>query len=307
MNRGRGQAADGKPSGQRRRRTPPAGRDLPGQRPDMLARIVESKRQQLRRQKSALPEAELKARLDDAPPPRPFAAALRAAAAAGKPAVIAELKRASPSKGVLRRDYRPRELAAAYRQGGASCLSVLTDREFFRGEMAHLEEARAAARLPVLRKDFIVDPYQLYESRAGGADCVLLIAAALDDARMLELKDLALELRMDVLIEIHDRRELTRALLLQTEMLGINNRDLRSFATDIRTTLELLVDVPPDRLVVTESGIRDHEQISRLRAAGVSAFLVGETLVKDADPGARLRSLFFADADGARARPEARR
>jgi len=303
MNRGRVQAADGSPGGKRRRRTPAAGKDLPGQRPDLLARIVAGKRQQLRQQKSALPEAELKARLDDAPPPRPFAAALRAAAA-GKPAVIAELKRASPSKGVLCRDYRPRELAAAYRRGGASCLSVLTDREFFQGEMAHLQEARAAAPLPVLRKDFIVDPYQLYESRVGGADCILLIAAALDDARMLELKDLALELRMDVLIEIHDRRELTRALLLQTELLGINNRDLRSFATDIRTTLELLVDVPPDRLVVTESGIRDHEQVSRLRAAGVSAFLVGEALVKDEDPGARLRALFFADAEGARARPE---
>lgn len=224
---------------------------------------------------------------------RGFAAALRARVAAGQPAVIAEIKKASPSKGVLREDFHPADIARRYERGGAACLSVLTDRDFFQGCDAYLQEARAACRLPVIRKDFILDPYQVLEARLLGADCILLIAACLDDTRMAELNAQALELGMDVLIEVHDRAELERALPLPGQLIGINNRDLRSFRVSLDTTLGLLDAIPPDRLLVTESGILTRDDVALMRAHGVHAFLVGEAFMRAADPGAALGQLFF--------------
>ena len=224
---------------------------------------------------------------------RGFAAALRARVAAGQPAVIAEIKKASPSKGVLREDFHPADIARRYERGGAACLSVLTDRDFFQGCDAYLQEARAACRLPVIRKDFILDPYQVLEARLLGADCILLIAACLDDTRMAELNAQALELGMDVLIEVHDRAELERALPLPGQLIGINNRDLRSFRVSLDTTLGLLDAIPPDRLLVTESGILTRDDVALMRAHGVHAFLVGEAFMRAADPGAALEQLFF--------------
>ncbi len=224
---------------------------------------------------------------------RGFAAALRARVAAGQPAVIAEIKKASPSKGVLREDFHPADIARRYERGGAACLSVLTDRDFFQGCDEYLQEARAACRLPVIRKDFILDPYQVLEARLLGADCILLIAACLDDTRMAELNAQALELGMDVLIEVHDRAELERALPLPGQLIGINNRDLRSFRVSLDTTLGLLDAIPPDRLLVTESGILAAADVALMHAHGVHAFLVGEAFMRAADPGAALGQLFF--------------
>jgi indole-3-glycerol phosphate synthase len=223
---------------------------------------------------------------------RDFEGALRAKIAAGKPAVIAEVKKASPSKGVLRADFIPADIAQSYAEHGAACLSVLTDRQFFQGEPDFLKQARASCDLPVLRKDFMVDAYQVYEARSMGADCILLIAACLSDAQMAELEGVARSLDMAVLVEVHDAEELQRALKLQTKLVGINNRNLRTFEVSLDTTLGMLQDVPADRLLVTESGILKREDVQRMRAAGVHAFLVGEAFMRAEDPGVALAELF---------------
>jgi indole-3-glycerol phosphate synthase len=223
---------------------------------------------------------------------RDFEGALRARIAAGKAAVIAEIKKASPSKGVLREDFIPADIAQSYAEKGAACLSVLTDRQFFQGSTDALKQARASCDLPVLRKDFMVDPYQVYDARAMGADCILLIAACLSDAQMAELEGIARMLDMAVLVEVHDAAELQRALRLKTKLVGINNRNLRSFEVSLDTTLDMLKDVPPDRLLVTESGIQRREDVQKMRGAGVNAFLVGEAFMRADDPGAALAELF---------------
>jgi indole-3-glycerol phosphate synthase len=223
---------------------------------------------------------------------RGFAAALQARVAAGRPAVIAEVKKASPSKGVLREHFVPADIARSYEAGGAACLSVLTDVQFFQGSTAYLQQARAACSLPVLRKDFIIDPYQVVEARAMGADCILLIAACLDDAHMAELEACALGLGLDVLVEVHDAAELERALRLKTPLVGVNNRNLRNFEVSLDTTLELRDRVPAGRLLVTESGILGREDVRRMRAAGVHAFLVGEAFMRAPEPGVALQGLF---------------
>jgi indole-3-glycerol phosphate synthase len=223
---------------------------------------------------------------------RPFAALLQQRAAAGRPAVIAEVKKASPSKGVLREHFVPAEIAASYERGGAACLSVLTDERFFQGSAAFLQQARAACTLPVLRKDFTVDAYQLFEARAIGADAVLLIAAILDDAQLADLEATALALGLSVLVEVHDAAELERALRLATPLVGINNRDLRSFDVSLSTTLDLLPRIPPGRLPVTESGILAPADVRLMRDAGVHAFLVGEAFMRAPDPGQALAALF---------------
>ncbi len=259
---------------------------------DLLARILARKREEVRERRARIALAELRARAAAAPPCRGFAAALRAQLTAGRPAVIAEVKKASPSRGVIRADFRPAEIAASYAAAGAACLSVLTDVDFFQGSDAHLQQARAACALPVLRKDFLIDAWQIHEARALGADCVLLIVAALDDAALREFAALARELGMDVLVEAHDADELERALALPEAIVGINNRDLRTFATSLDTTLALRARVPADRLLVTESGIHTPADVARMRAAGVHAFLVGEAFMRADDPGAALRRLF---------------
>jgi indole-3-glycerol phosphate synthase len=223
---------------------------------------------------------------------RDFEGALRAKIAQGQAAVIAEVKKASPSKGVLREDFIPADIAQSYAENGAACLSVLTDRQFFQGEPDYLKQARASCDLPVLRKDFMVDAYQVYEARSMGADCILLIAACLDDAQMAELEAIARSLDMAVLVEVHDPGELQRALKLKTPLLGINNRNLRTFEVSLDTTLGMLKDIPAGKLVVTESGIGTREDVQKMRAAGVHAFLVGEAFMRANDPGAALAQLF---------------
>jgi indole-3-glycerol phosphate synthase len=223
---------------------------------------------------------------------RDFVGALRAKISAGKPAVIAEVKKASPSKGVLRADFIPADIAQSYAEHGAACLSVLTDVQFFQGEIDFLKQARASCQLPVLRKDFMVDPYQIYESRAMGADAILLIAACLDDAQMKDFEAIALSLDMAVLVEVHDQPELERALKLKTPLLGINNRNLQTFEVSLDTTLSLKSLVPADRLLVTESGIHTRDDVLRMGAAGVNAFLVGEAFMRAPEPGEALAALF---------------
>ena len=265
--------------------------------PDILARIVVTKHEEVAAARAAKPlaavRAEAEARAADL---RGFEAALRAKVAAGRPAVIAEIKKASPSKGVIRADFRPAEIAASYARHGAACLSVLTDLQYFQGCTEYLQQARAACPLPVLRKDFMVDEYQVLEARAMGADCILLIAACLDDVQMADLEAVALAHGMSVLVEVHDRAELHRALKLKTPLLGINNRDLRSFSVTLDTTLGLLDEVPADRLLVTESGILAADDVARMRAADVHAFLVGEAFMRADDPGAALAALFAVAA-----------
>jgi indole-3-glycerol phosphate synthase len=250
----------------------------------ILERILAVKRAEIAQAKKRVPQV----RLEGAPPVRDFVGALRAR----RPAVIAEVKRASPSKGVLREDFDPAAIARSYENGGAACMSVLTDRDFFQGAPEHLAAARGACRLPVLRKDFVIDPYQVAESRALGADCLLLIVACLADGEMRELERVAHELGMAVLVEVHDADELERALVLKTPLIGINNRNLRTFETRLETTLDLLPRVPRDRLVVTESGILSSRDVERLRGGGVQAFLVGEAFMRAPDPGAALAELF---------------
>ncbi|HJV82435.1 indole-3-glycerol phosphate synthase TrpC [Noviherbaspirillum sp.] len=223
---------------------------------------------------------------------RGFEASLRSKISAGHAGVIAEVKKASPSKGVLRADFRPADIAETYAKHGAACLSVLTDKQFFQGSSGYLKQARAACSIPVLRKDFMVDPYQVYEARSWGADCILLIVAALDHGLMAELETCAHELGMGVLVEVHDADELTAALKLKTPMLGINNRNLRTFETSLQTTIDLLPRIPPEKLVVTESGILKPDDVKRMRDADVHAFLVGEAFMRAPDPGAELARLF---------------
>jgi indole-3-glycerol phosphate synthase len=261
--------------------------------PDILKKICHRKVEEVAARAERLPLKELNARFPDAPPVRGFADALAARIAAGEPAVIAEIKRASPSRGVLRADFDPAQIAASYARGGAACLSVLTDQDFFQGCDAYLQEARAACDLPTIRKDFIIDPYQVVEARAIGADAVLLIAACLDDRRLADLSALAQGLGMDVLVEVHDAAELERALAVPGRLVGINNRNLRTFEVSLETTLGLLGAVPPDRLLVTESGILGAGAVSLMRAQGVNAFLVGEAFMRAADPGAELKRMFF--------------
>jgi indole-3-glycerol phosphate synthase len=258
---------------------------------DVLQRILETKRAEIRAAKAAVAPAELERRARAAPPARDFVGALRARVDAGRPAVIAESKRASPSKGQLRDPYDPAAIARSYERGGAACLSLLTDREYFQGAPEHLQAARAACALPVLRKDFMIDAYQVYEARAWGADCILLIAAAIDLPRMRELEEVANELGLAVLVEVHDATELDRALLLRTPLVGINNRDLRTFETRLETTLTLRARVPTNRVVVSESGIATLEDVRTLWQGGVRAMLVGEAFMRASDPGTALADL----------------
>jgi indole-3-glycerol phosphate synthase len=261
---------------------------------DILQRILAAKREEVAEAVARVDRAAMRAAAEAAAPVRDFVAALRAKIAAGTPAIIAEVKKASPSKGVLRADFDPAAIARAYAANGAACLSVLTDRQFFQGAPEHLVAARAACTLPALRKDFVVDPYQVYEARTMGADCILLIVAALELGQMRELEAAAEGLGLGVLVEVHDAAELDLAFELRTPLLGINNRDLRTFETRLETTLDLLPRIPPDRLLVTESGILARADVARMRASGVHAFLVGEAFVRAPDPGAALAELFGA-------------
>ena len=265
---------------------------------DILDKIVAVKRDEIAFAIRRKPLAAMRADAETRVLTRDFIGAMRAKIAAGQSAVIAEIKKASPSKGVLRDEFIPADIAQAYAEGdgktSAACLSVLTDRDFFQGEPDFLKQARASCELPVLRKDFMVDPYQIYESRVMGADCILLIAACLDDARMAELEAIARSLDMAVLVEVHDGAELQRALKLKTPLIGINNRNLRSFEVSLDTTLALRKDVPADRVLVTESGIRTPADVKTMRDAGVNAFLVGEAFMRADDPGLALAELFGA-------------
>ena len=263
---------------------------------DILNRIVAVKREELAAAQKRVPWAAMRADAHSRVLTRDFEAALRAKIAAGQSAVIAEIKKASPSKGVLREEFIPADIAQSYAQGdgktSAACLSVLTDRQFFQGQPDHLKQARASCGLPVLRKDFMIDPYQVYESRAMGADCILLIVACLDDARLVELEGVARSLDMAVLVEVHDQPELERALKLKTALVGINNRNLRSFEVSLDTTLGLRKNVPADRIPITESGILAQADVKRMRDAGVNGFLVGEAFMRADDPGLALAALF---------------
>ena len=259
---------------------------------DILKRILDVKAGELARARAEISEPALRALASVAPAPRDFVGALRARIDAGDAAVIAEIKKASPSRGVLRADFRPAEIAASYQRGGAACLSVLTDREFFQGAPDYLREARAACELPVLRKDFLIDPYQVIEARAMGADAILLIVAALSLEQMREMEALALELDMAVLVESHDAGELELALQLTTPLIGINNRNLRSFEVSLDTTIDQLESIPAGRTVITESGILTRSDVARMRSHGVDAFLVGEAFMRADDPGGELRALF---------------
>ncbi len=263
---------------------------------DILDQIVAVKREEVAAAVKRKPLPAMRADAESRVLTRDFVGALRRKIAAGQSAVIAEIKKASPSKGVLREEFIPADIAQSYADGdgktSAACLSVLTDRQFFQGEPDFLKQARASCDLPVLRKDFMVDPYQVYESRVMGADCILLIAACLDDTRMAELEAIARSLDMAVLVEVHDAAELQRALKLKTALVGVNNRNLRSFEVSLATTLALRKDVPADRLLVTESGIRTPEDVKTMRDAGVNAFLVGEAFMRAADPGRALAELF---------------
>jgi indole-3-glycerol phosphate synthase len=260
---------------------------------DILDRILAVKAEEIAKGKKTLGAAAARRQAEAAGKPRDFIGALRAKIAAGRPAVIAEIKKASPSKGVLRERFDPAAIARSYAQHGAACLSVLTDERFFQGRAEDLSVARAACGLPALRKDFVIDPYQVYESRAMGADCILLIVAALELPQMRELEALAASLGMAVLAEVHDRTELERSLALVTPLIGINNRDLRSFETKIETTLGLTPLVPAARIVVSESGILSAEHVAQLRQGGVQAFLVGEAFMRAADPGSELARIFL--------------
>jgi indole-3-glycerol phosphate synthase len=259
---------------------------------DILQKILARKAEEIAERAARTSLDELAARCADAPVTRGFADAIEARIARGDAAVIAEVKKASPSRGVIRADFDPAPIARSYEAGGAACLSVLTDVDFFQGVDAYLQQARAACALPVLRKDFTIDPYQVYEARALGADCILLIVAALDDAALLELSLLAADLDLDVLVEVHDGEELERALDVPSRLIGINNRNLRNFDVSLGTTLALRNRVPADRILVTESGIATRADVAKMRDAGVHAFLVGETFMRAADPGAALRELF---------------
>ena len=259
---------------------------------DILKKIVAVKHEEIAAARKRRPLDAVRFDAESRVLTRDFEGALRAKIAAGRPAVIAEVKKASPSKGVLREEFIPADIAQSYAEHGAACLSVLTDQQFFQGSVDYLKQARASCDLPVLRKDFMVDAYQVYESRAMGADAILLIAAVLDDAQMADLEAVARGLDMAVLVEVHDGEELQRALKLRTPLVGINNRNLRTFEVTLDTTLGLLADVPKDRLLVTESGILAQDDVQKMREAGVHAFLVGEAFMRAKDPGVALAALF---------------
>jgi indole-3-glycerol phosphate synthase len=259
---------------------------------DILEKILVRKREEVAARQGATAMGDLYARAAEQSPPRGFVDALKKSIAFGRAGVIAEIKKASPSKGLIRPDFDPVDIARSYEAGGASCLSVLTDHDFFQGHEDDLMAARAACALPVIRKDFMIDPWQVVEARAIGADCILLIVAALDSIQMAELASAAADLAMDVLIEVHDRAELDTALGLKPALIGINNRDLRTFDTSLETTLTLSTAVPRGTLLVTESGIHTREDVARMRAADINAFLVGEAFMRQTDPGAHLATLF---------------
>ncbi|NOX75213.1 MAG: indole-3-glycerol phosphate synthase TrpC [Gammaproteobacteria bacterium] len=260
--------------------------------PDILKKIIARKQEEINERSAKTDLHTMLDRALTADACRGFVNAIRRKIAAGDAAVIAEIKKASPSKGVIRADFRPAELAASYEKGGATCLSVLTDADFFQGSELYLQQARTACTLPVIRKDFIVDPYQVLEARAIGADCILLIVAALDDTQLRELNGLARELGMDVLVEVHNAEELARTLPLDLPLIGINNRNLHTFDVTLQTTLDLLGDIPDDRIVVTESAILCRDDVTLMRNHQVNAFLVGEVFMRAEDPGGQLAELF---------------
>lgn len=264
--------------------------------PSVLARILDTKAEEIARGKAFVSHDELCAKAADLPPARGFVAALECAVENG-PGIIAEVKKASPSAGVIRPDFRPADIASSYERGGATCLSVLTDEEYFQGHRGYLAEARDACSLPALRKDFIVDPWQIEESRCLGADCILLIVAALSQGQLEDLHGRAVDAGMDVLTEVHDEVELERALRLDATLLGVNNRNLHTFETSLDTSVRLKALLPPERLLVTESGIKTIDDVARMRSEGIHAFLVGEAFMREADPGEALHRLFFAGAE----------
>jgi indole-3-glycerol phosphate synthase len=261
---------------------------------DILKQILKVKAEEVATGSAAKSLRQMRAEVEAAPPVRDFLGALKASRDTGRAAVIAEIKKASPSQGVIREAFDPAAIAKSYEKAGASCLSILTDRQFFHGEARYLQQGRDACALPVLRKDFMVDPWQIYESRLMGADCILLIVRALGDAQMAELAGTASDLGMDALLEVHDGEELERALALKPPFIGINNRDLKSFRTDMGITLGLLPQIPADCLVVTESGIKSREDVQHMRSHGVHGFLVGEAFMRAEDPGSKLAELFAA-------------
>lgn len=260
--------------------------------PDILKKILQRKQQEIAERSKRLPINLLQQLAENAEPVRGFVEAIERKLAAGQSAVIAEVKKASPSKGVLREDFRPAEIALSYENGGAACLSVLTDKDFFQGHEDYLKQARTACQLPVIRKDFIIDAYQVFEARAIGADCILLIVAALDDDQLEQLSQLAIQLDMDVLVEVHNEEELHRALVLNLPLIGINNRDLHTFETSLETTIKLLNFIPDETIVITESGILGKEDVTFMREHGVNGFLVGEAFMRADEPGEALANLF---------------
>jgi indole-3-glycerol phosphate synthase len=261
--------------------------------PDILQKILHTKQEEIAARSAVTSLAQWREQAASADPVRGFLRSMQANMAAGNPAIIAEIKKASPSQGVIRADFDPPAIAQSYEQAGAACLSVLTDAQYFQGHESYLQVARAACSLPVIRKDFIVDPYQVYEARAIGADCILLIVAALDDAQLAELYTLATVLGMDVLVEVHDAAEMERALRLNAPLIGVNNRNLRTFVTSLQTTLDLQAQVPENVLLVTESGIHKQADVALMREHGIHAFLVGEAFMRAQDPGTELKKLFF--------------
>ncbi|HRJ52041.1 MAG TPA: indole-3-glycerol phosphate synthase TrpC [Candidatus Thiothrix moscowensis] len=260
---------------------------------DILQKILQTKQEEIATRSAVRGLAQIRDDAASGLPVRGFLTAMRRKIAVGEPAIIAEIKKASPSKGIIRPDFDPPAIAQSYAQGGAACLSILTDAHYFQGHESYLQAARTACNLPVIRKDFIVDPYQVYEARAIDADCILLIVAALDDAQLQTLYQLATELGMDVLIEVHDRAEMERALRLNAPLIGINNRNLRTFATSLQTTIDLLADVPAEVLLVTESGIHTQADVQLMREHGIHAFLVGEAFMRAENPGEELKRLFY--------------
>lgn len=263
---------------------------------DILKKILETKQQEVTAARTIMPLAAMQAAAQEAAAPRDFAGAIRSRVVHKQPAVIAEIKKASPSKGVIREDFRPADIAASYEKGGAACLSVLTDKQYFQGSAEYLKQARNSCSLPVLRKDFMIAPYQVHEARAMGADCILLIVAALELPQMQELEAIAHELKMAVLVESHDGAELELALQLKTPLIGINNRNLRTFDVSLDTTLNLLDQIPEDRIVITESGIFTHDDVVLMQSRDVHAFLVGEAFMRQPEPGAELARVFRTGA-----------
>lgn len=261
--------------------------------PDILNRIVQRKLEEIDERSQRVSLDQLMAKLDLASPVRGFVASIESKILQGNPGIIAEIKKASPSKGLLRENFKPAEIASSYERGGAACLSVLTDIDFFQGSDDYLKQARAACSLPVIRKDFIIDPYQVYEARVIGADCILLIVSCLTDEQLSSLSELAAKLGLDVLVEVHDAEELRRALPLGNRLIGINNRNLRTFETSLNTTIELLSSISDEHIVVTESGIHTAEDVALMRQHNVNAFLVGEAFMRAEEPGMKLAEIFF--------------